>query len=136
MPRLAGVNLLGVLLAALAMFFVGFIFYGMLFQDIWMAARAYTPEMFEGQSGAWMAGGFLIELVLAFGIAWVMKARGGSDLASGAMTGATAAILFAFPARAYEFIYGAHHDVPGLMVDWGHSLVGFILAGIILSFFD
>ena len=45
MPRLSGVNLLGVLLAAIVMFFVGFVFYGMLFSGHWMAARGYTADM-------------------------------------------------------------------------------------------
>ena len=136
MPKVAGLNVIGVLLAAIAMFFVGYIFYGVLFLDVWMASRGYTPEMLEGQSGAWMAGGFLIELALAVGIAWAMKARNTRGLVSGALTGLVLAILFAFPARAYDFVYGANHDVGGVLVDWGHSLIGFVLAGIILSFFN
>ena len=39
MPKIAGVNVLGVLLAAVAMFFIGFIWYGLLFTEPWMAAN-------------------------------------------------------------------------------------------------
>lgn len=136
MPRLMGVNLLGVLLAALAMFFVGFIFYGMLFTDIWMTSRGYTPNMFEGQSGAWMGAGFLIEVVLALALGWVLKAKGVSGLGSSIGVGIAAAILFGFPLLSYEFAYGAHHSVSGLLVDWGHILVGFVAGAAVLSFFD
>ena len=136
MPRLQGVNLLGMGVAALVMFFVGFVFYGLAFSEQWMAARGYVPEQFEGQSGLWMAGGFLIELVLAFAIGWVMKLRGTKDLAGGIGTGVILAVSFAFPLIAYEFVYGAYHSLPGLMVDWGHALVAFMLGGAVLSFFD
>lgn len=136
MPRLMGVNLLGVLLAALVMFFVGFIFYGMLFTDIWMTARGYTPNMFEDQSGAWMGVGFLIEIVLALALGWLLKAKGVSSLGSAVGVGVCAAILFGFPLLSYEFAYGAHHSVPGLLVDWGHILVGFVAGAAVLSVFD
>lgn len=136
MPRIMGVNLLGALLAAVVMFFLGFIFYGLLFSDIWMAARGFTPEMFENQSPVWMAAGFLIELVIAFGIGWVMKAKGASSLGAAIGVGITLAILLGFPLLAYEFAYGAYHSVPGLLVDWGHTLVAFVGGAAVLSFFD
>lgn len=136
MPRLMGVNLLGVLLAAIVMFFLGFVFYGLLFTDYWMTARGYTADMFEGQSGIWMGIGFVIELVLALGIGWVMKAKGASSLGAAIGVGIALAILFGFPMLAYEFAYGAYHSVPGLMVDWGHTLVAFIGGAAVLSFFD
>jgi hypothetical protein len=110
MPRLSGVNLLGVLLAAIVMFFVGFLFYGMLFSGHWMAARGYMADMAAGANPAWMAGGFLIELVLA--------------------------VVVALPILAYDFVYGFYHYLPNLMVDWGHILVSIGLAGAVLSFFD
>jgi len=131
-----GVNLLGVLLAALAMFFVGFIFYGMLFTDIWMAARGYTPDMMGEQSGIWMGVGFLIEVVLALALGWVLKAKGVSTLGSAIGVGIAAAILFGFPLLSYEFAYGLNHSVPGLLVDWGHTLVAFVAGAAVLSFFD
>lgn len=42
MPKIFGINALGVLLAAVAMYFMGFIVYGLLATDIWMGARGYT----------------------------------------------------------------------------------------------
>jgi hypothetical protein len=92
--------------------------------------------MFDGQSPTWMAGGFLIELVLAFGIGWVLKLKGANGLAACVTTALTLAIVISLPTLAYDFVYGAHHNLPGLMVDWGHTLVGIGLAGAILSFFD
>lgn len=136
MPRLSGVNLLGVLLAAIVMFFVGFVFYGMLFSGHWMAARGYTVDMAADANPAWMAGGFLIELVLAFGLGWVLKLKGAKGLAACVSTALMLAVVVAFPILAYDFVYGFYHYLPGLMVDWGHVLVSLGLAGAVLSFFD
>ncbi|MCA8903180.1 MAG: DUF1761 domain-containing protein [Hyphomonas sp.] len=136
MPRILGVNAVGALLAAVAMFFVGFLVYGALFTEVYMSARGFQEADFEGNGPAWMGVGFLIELVAAFGIAWVIKARGTKGLVPCLLTGLTLAILIALPMRSYEFVYGWRHDVPGLLIDWAHSLVGFSVAGAVLSFFD
>lgn len=136
MPRIGNVNLLGVLLAAIAMFFVGFVFYGLLFTDIWMSARGYTPEMGEGQNPAWMGAGFLIELILAFGIGWLLKQRGLSGMGECVAFAVMLVLLIGFPLIAYEYVYGFYHSVPGVLVDWGHKLVTFSVGAAILSFFD
>lgn len=136
MPKAMGVNLLGVLLAAIAMFIVGFVFYGALFQDIWMSARGYTPELLEAGNPAWMGAGFLISLVLSFGIGYFMQKRDISGLSGAVRFAAMFAVVIGFPLLAYDFVYGAYHSVPGLLVDWGHTLAGFIAAAAVLSFFD
>lgn len=63
MPRIVGVNTVGALLAAGAMFFVGFLVYGVLFSDTYMNARGFADADYEGNGQAWMFAGFLIELV-------------------------------------------------------------------------
>ena len=73
MPKIAGVNSLGLVLGALAMWVLGFIWYGLLLSDAWMSASGYTAEMFEGQSALWMPAGFVISLLLTFGLGWHMK---------------------------------------------------------------
>ena len=58
MPKLAGVNLLGVLLAALAIYFVGFVWFGLLFQDLWVNANGYTEaQLTENFSPGVVFGG-------------------------------------------------------------------------------
>jgi hypothetical protein len=136
MPRLSGVNLLGVLLAAIVMFFVGFVFYGMLFSEQWMAARGYTADMAADANPAWMAGGFLIELVLAFGLGWVLKLKGAKGPGACVSAALMLAVVVVLPVTAYDYVYGLYHSLPGLMVDWGHMLVSMGLAGAVLSFFD
>lgn len=47
-----------------------------------MAARGYSADMAAGANPAWMASGFLIALVLAFGLGWVLKLKGAKGLAA------------------------------------------------------
>jgi len=136
MPRIVGVNAVGALLAAIVMFIVGFVFYGVLFGDVFMQARGFSVEEFEGNSPAWMGAGFLIELVAAIGIGWVIKAKGSKGLVPCLTTGLMLAVLVALPMLAYDFAYGWRHDVAGLFVDWGHALAAFAAGGVVLSFFD
>ncbi len=136
MPRLFGVNLVGVLLAAIAMFFVGFLFYGLLFSAVWMEARGLTADTLEQQDPAWMAGGLVIELVLAFGLAFFMKRCSISGLSHAVRFALVLAALIGFPVLAYEFVYNVIHSVPGLLVDLAHLAVSFGAGAAILSFFD
>ncbi len=135
MPKIFNVNVLGILAAAVAMFIVGFIFYGLLFSQIWQDARAIELADLEGQSPAWMAGGFLLELIVACGLAWVLKLRSANGLMQAVTTGVTLWLLIGLPLTAYEFIYGPVHSIPGFLVDAGHRLVTFGVGAAVLSFF-
>jgi hypothetical protein len=59
MPKILGLNLLAVIAASIAFFFVGFLWYGVLFSDIWMAAEGISAEAADADSPVWMLGGFL-----------------------------------------------------------------------------
>lgn len=52
------------------------------------------------------------------------------------MTGAMLALLVSMPMLSYEFVYGWRHDLPGLLIDWGHVFVAFVAGGAVLSYFD
>lgn len=136
MPRLLGVNVLGGFLAAIAMFMVGFVWYGLAFSQIWMDARGFELAQFEGQSPAWLAGGFLIEIVAAFGIGWLMKRLGISTFGAAVGFAVTLALLIGVPLMSYEFVYGAFHSVAGWLVDASHILVTIVAGAAVLSFFD
>lgn len=75
MPRLARVNLLGVFLAALAIYFTGFIWFSVLFDQLWMDSHGYTLEQIEANFSVplFAGGGLAIPLILAFALGWLMK---------------------------------------------------------------
>lgn len=136
MPRLSGVNLVGVLLAAIVMWILGFVFYGLVFSEAWMAGNAYTEAMYEGQSGLWMAAGFLIPLILAFGLGWHMKQKSITKLKTAVLFGLWLALLIGVPLMMYNYVYSPHHSWQVLLIDSGHTIATFVAGCAILSFFD
>ena len=136
MPKLMGVNVLGAVLAALAMFIIGFVWYGVLFQDIWMAARGYSGADLAEPNPAWMAAGFVLELIAAFGIGWLMKRNGVSRLGPAVAFAVPLSLLIAAPMVSYEFVYGLYHSASGWIVDVTHIIATFAAAAAVLSFFD
>ena len=136
MPRLAGVNLVGVALAALAMYLIGFLWYGLMFHGAWMDALGFTAADFEGQSPLWMAAGFAIEVVLAFGIGWVIKRMDVAGLGACILTGVTLALLIAIPTLGYAMAYQPAHSLTAWLIDSSHALATFAAAGAVLSYFD
>lgn len=136
MPRLGGVNLLGVLLAALAIWAVGFVWYGLFFNQAWMAGNHYDVSDYDGQSPAWMAAGALIPLILAFGIGWLMKRADIAGPGPAILFALIVGVLIGLPLMAYGLVYSPWHSLSVFAIDGGHTLVCFAIAGLILSFFD
>jgi len=138
MPRIAGVNLLGGVLAGVAIYFVGFIWFGALFQDLWVNANGYTEEQLTANfnPAVVFGGGAIIPLILAFAIGWLLKVTNTNGLVPSMIFSAKLALVIAAPILAYSFVYNVYHSSTDLLLDIGHSLVGFILGGAVLSFFD
>jgi len=138
MPRIAGVNLLGSLLAGVAIYAVGGVWFGVAFDQMWMDANGYTLEQIEDNFSApiFFGGGILISLMLAFGLGWLLKKTGTQGLGPSVLFGIKMALVFAAPILAYGFVYDPVHSVTDLALDIGHSFAGFVLGTAVLSFFD
>ena len=136
MPRLSGVNLVGVLLAAIAMWIVGAVWYGLVFSEAWLAASGWTEAMFEDQSPIWMVAGFVLSLVLAFGLGWHMKQKSITKLNTAALFGLWLALLVGVPLMAYGYVYSPGHSLELFMINASHTVVTFVAACAVLSFFD
>jgi hypothetical protein len=155
MPKIAGVNLLGVVLAAVAMFFVGFLWYGVLFQEPWMNANGLFFVDETKQSMQWLTAdgiqsiagdagpnpmimlwGFVLSLVLAFGLGWHMKQKNISKVGTAALFGLWMGLLIGVPLMAYDTVYTPFGSLMGLFVDGSHTVVTFVAASVVLSFFD
>ena len=136
MPRIAGVNVLGILAATVVMWLLGFLFYGLLFSDAWMAGNGYTEAMYEGNSALWMPAGILIPLILAYGLGWHMKQKNISTAKTAALFGLWLALLIGVPLMMYNYVYSPHHSWEVLLIDSGHTIATFVLGSVVLSFFD
>lgn len=155
MPKIAGVNLLGVLLAAVAMFFIGFIWYGLLFSEPWMAANGLFYGDAAKETMQWltadgvtsvstdaganpmiMLAGFVLSLVLSYGLGWHMAQKNISKLGTAALFGLWMSLLIGVPLMAYDTVYTPYASLMGLFVDGSHTVVTFVAACAIMSFFD
>lgn len=135
MPKVFGLNVVAVLAAAVAFYFVGFLWYGVLFQQAWLDAQGITPEMMEAADNnpVWMIGGFVITIMQVIGIALVMKWKGALALPDAVKTALILWLVFALPFCHYAYLYSMDHNAMMLMIDASHLLVGWVLAAVVLA---
>ncbi len=136
MPRISDVNLFGWLLSAVAMYLFGFVWYGVLFSQAWMAGNGYTEAMYAGNSPLWMPSGFIIPALLAFGLGWHLKQADISSLRPSVLFGLRLSVLIGVPLMMYNYIYGPQHAWEVLLIDSGHTVLTFMIGAAVLSFFD
>ncbi len=154
MPRLSGVNLVGVLLAAIAMYIIGFIWYGLVFSEPsmtgsgmffadasketvqWMTAGGVETGPADAMDMKWMAIGFLIPLALAWGLGWHLKQKSITTMKTAALFGLWLSLLIGVPLMAYGYVYTPWHSLAGFAVDASHTVVTFVVGCVVLSFFD
>ena len=138
MPRIAGVSLVGGILATLAIYVVGALWFGLIFDQLWMDANGYTVEQIEENFSVpvFAGGGFIIPLILAFALGWLIKKTGTNGLVPCVVFGAKMALFVAAPILAYSFVYDPVHSITDLILDVSHSFVGFVVGAAVLSFFD
>lgn len=135
MPKILGLNIVGVILATVVFYIVGGLWYGMLFQDAWMSAAGITEASFENESPSYMAGGVLITFIQVIGIGLALNWKGVSDLGGAIKAGLVLWFFFAFPFTMYAYLYNPEHSPTLLMIDASHMLVGWVASAAILSFF-
>ena len=132
MPKL---NLAGIVVASLAFYLIGFLWYGVIFTDAWMAGEGVTPSEAEEQNPVYMVGGLLITVLQVIGLSTVLKWKGANGIGDAVKAAALLWALFAFPYTMYAYLYLPRHDSTLLMIDASHLLVGWIVAAAVLSRF-
>jgi hypothetical protein len=123
------INWLGVAVATVVAFFVGFLWYGLIFQEQWMALTGVTDEG-SGDS-MWMLLGVVQTFVTMVGLGWFIGREGGGWM-NGLKVGLIAGVCFALMTSAYGFIYQT--SPMGLLpIDWSHLLVVYAVGGAIIG---
>ena len=130
--RSGGINWLAVVAAAVAIYVIGFLIYGMLVpQETWMAWTGMT-EAQKNVAMARMPFGVLMPIATAVFLAVLFKWGQVSGLSRGAQWGMIVAFASAIPTVWYGWVYGG---LPAQMslVDSAHLLFGHVAAGAILG---
>ena len=131
--RAAGINWLAVIVAAVAVYAIGFIIYGVLISDQWwMAAEGVTEAEIGAVAGERMPFGPLLPLVMAAFTAVLFRMGNVASAIDGIRWGAVIALASAIPALWYGWVYGVG-PAKVTLVDSGHLLLGHVAAGAILG---
>ena len=81
---IVGDNWLAIIVAAVAIYAIGFIIYGAVFSGLWMKLSGYTKEQL--QPHMWkMAISWIMPILTAIGLALILKSAGVTNLATGLM---------------------------------------------------
>lgn len=121
------VNWIGVIVAAIVMYLIGWLWYDMLFKAQYMAAM---PNQAADMSTTVMVKGFVNTLIAAIGLGLIAP-RLGDSWAGGAKAGLMLAFFFACTTAAMNYIYG---PVPMSLfpIDMGYLLVSYLIGGAIV----
>ena len=130
--RSAGINWMAVVAAAVVIYAIGFVIYGLLIpEEAWMAMSGITEA--EKQIGmSRMMYSPLMPILTAVFLALIFKWGAVGDLVSGVKWGAVIALASAIPTMLYGWVYGGL-DTNMMMIDVAHLWLGHIAAGAIIG---
>lgn len=133
------VNLVAVLVAAIASMILGFIWYGPLFGKTWMNLMGYDPKNMDSMKKG-MLKMYALALISAFVMAYVLfhsyvfaNAFFGIDkFTAGLMTGFWSWLGFVAPVQYGEVLFGGKtHKL--FLINTGYQLVSLLVMGAIIA---
>lgn len=125
----AKLNWMGIIVATVVAFFIGFLWYGLIFEAKWLELTGQTES--EDMAMMPMIYGLGQTFITMVGLGWFIS-KTGDGWMNGLKTGLIASICFALMTSAYGFIY---ETAPmGLLpIDWSHMLVIYAVGGAIIG---
>lgn len=131
--RAGGINWLAVIVAAAAIYAIGFVIYGLLVPaEWWMAASGITQADMDSVGDSRMPFSVVMPLMTAIFLAVLFKLGKVADLSSGVKWAAVVAFASAIPTLLYGWVYGVG-PIDATLVDSAHLLLGHVAAGAILG---
>lgn len=130
--RFKGHNVLAILVAALAIYGVGFLIYGVLFEAAWIAGSGYDEDQLRSGMSK-MPIGFIIPILLASGLSLLIRWRDRPGAIEGALAGAFVAFFFLSAQLLYGYVYSPAGGEVVLGIDVLHAFAGMIVGGTILG---
>lgn len=131
--KINGLSVPGLVLAWIGMNAVSFLFYAGLFGGVWLHSYGLTSADAHAGAAAWRLGGPLAAAFIVTGLALVLKWRGSPGPAGALATGLVLGIFLALPVLIYDLAYLPDHNWVAFVVDAGHLLAGWGVAGLILG---
>jgi hypothetical protein len=129
--RVMGHNVYAVVVAAVAIWLIGFLLYVVLFAEPWMEWMQLTDEQKNADNGR-MPFMIAMPFLQAIGLSLAVKWRNAAGLMGGLTTGLLMAVFFSIAGRMYGWVYS--FEVNELFaLDSFHFLLTHAVAGAILG---
>ena len=131
--RAGGFNWAAVLAAAVAIYAIGFIIYGLLIPpERWLAMEGISQAEMEAVGQSRMIFGPLMPILTAVFLAVILQWGGVSTVGTGVRWAAAIAFASAIPTVLYGWVYGVG-SIEATVIDVVHLLLGHAAAGAILG---
>ena len=131
--RSAGINWIAVIAAAVAIYAIGFVIYGLIIPaEAWMAMEGVTEAEMERVGSSRMAFSVVMPLMTAIFMAILFKWGQVAGASKGAQWAMVVALASAIRTLLYGWVYGIG-PIEMTLVDGGHLLLGHIAAGAIIG---
>jgi hypothetical protein len=130
----AQINWLAVLVAAVAYFLLGAIWYSFLFRDAWIKSSGVNvndPDAKKGVAGIMIAS-FITIIVTSIGLAFFISRIGSAGWMSGLKVGLIAGVCFCAAAICNSYLY-EKRPLALHLINSFYNIVGCVIAGIIIS---
>ena len=131
---LSQINFWAVLVAALASFIVGWLWYGPLFGKLWMKLNGFTPEKLREEKGLpmpfIMIVNYVATVLAAFSIAMFIGAE--SDMHFGIFAGFMIALFWIGTSRLNDVLY-ERQPFKLYLINLGYNLMIYIIMGAVLG---
>ncbi len=131
------INYIAVLVAGVASYAVGALWYGFLFQKKWMGLMGFTPDVVKTMKmtpAMSMILGFILTMVTVYvlaGFAAYLELMGVKDML---MLGLLVWVGFQLPILSHSVLY-ENRTVPLLLINAGHQLTATLVAALVLALF-
>jgi len=126
-------NYPAVVVAAIAYFVLGGVWYGVLFNKAWMALEHATVEQMHGASPAWAyVISFVLELLIAYSLAQLCIWRNANTAGRGASVGVLVWIGFVGPIACMTYMFEMR-PATLFAINEVYPLAGLVLMGAILG---
>jgi len=124
------INWLAILVAALAAFPLGFLWYGALFGKAWMALTGVTPEQGKAANPLKLYGSvFVLNVVIALSLCWLIGDRG---VHYGVHMGLLASVAFFATGLGINYLF-EFRKLRLWLINCGYMVVLMVIMGAILG---
>ena len=128
--RVMGLNLFAVIVAAIVIYAIEFVIFGLAIPGEQYAAMVgLSMDQMHPER---MPIGVVSPILAAIGLALAVNWRNAPGWMGGLTTGLLMAVFFGFAISLYGYVYGSHNE-QFLAVDLGHYLICYAAAGAVLG---